>query len=246
MKRNYDLISDYLVINQLINKQKSYYINNNIYSLKEKGLSKSRNRALEFCNSDIALISDDDVIYLENIEDIITKAFYKNPEADIITFQFLKDENTLYKKNYKEKKIWHNIYSLARVSSVEIAFRMDKIKNKSIKFDENFGLGSIFTTGEEYVFLSDALKKGLKILYLPIPILIHPDQSSGGQFFDNSLLIESKGALFYRIFGLKSYLVSLIFAFKKYKQSNMSFFGFYKLMINGIKKYKGLKEKNEK
>lgn len=236
----------HLIINQLINIENSQYKQDNIFSYKERGLSKSRNRAIEHCSSDIALICDDDVIYLKDIENIITTAFNNNPKADIITFQFLKDEKNLYKKNYKKEKFWHDIYSLARVSSVEIAFRVNKIKSKNIKYDEHFGLGSAFPTGEEYIFLTDALKNDLKILYLPIPILIHPDESSGGQFVNNPLLIESKGALFYRIFGVKSYFITFLFALKKYKAANITLVQFYKLMFQGIKKYKKLKVSNGK
>lgn len=240
-KRDYKLGIPHIIINQLNKKSQSEYSQNNVYTYKEKGLSKSRNKALSHAKRDIALISDDDVRYLDNIGIIVNKAFKENPEADIITFQFMKDDNTLYKNNYKKEKFWHDIYSLARVSSVEIAFRVDKIKENNIKFDQNFGLGSLFPTGEEYIFLSDALKKGLKILYIPIPILVHRDVSSGGQFFDNTLLVESKGALFYRVFGIKAYFVSFVFTYRKYKTANMGLIKFYRLMLSGIKKYKELK-----
>lgn len=240
-KRDYKLGIPHIIINQLNKKSQSDYILNDVYSYKEKGLSKSRNKALFHADKTIALISDDDVDYLDDIEYIISKVFEDNPSADIITFQFLKDNYTLYKKNYKKEKFWHDIYSLARVSSVEVAFRVDKIKNNNVKFDQNFGLGSLFPTGEEYIFLSDALKKGLKILYVPIPILVHRDISSGGQFIDNTLLLEAKGALFYRIFGTKAYFVSFAFAYRKYKTANIGLIKFYRLMLSGIKKYKELK-----
>lgn len=68
MKRKYMPKCKYLVKNQLINKDNSDYELSNVYSFKEKGLSKSRNKALELCDSDIALISDDDVVYVDNIE----------------------------------------------------------------------------------------------------------------------------------------------------------------------------------
>jgi GT2 family glycosyltransferase len=238
LDRTYLPLADYMVVNQLLNKEASSYSQTNLFSYKERGLSKSRNRAIELCDSDIALISDDDVVYLEKVKETILKAFKENPDADIITFQFLKDQNRLYKTNYQKETFWHDIYSLARVSSVEIAFKVDKIKNLNICYDEHFGLGSTFPTGEEYIFLSDALKKGLKILYLPVPILIHEEISSGGQFLNNNFLIESKGALFFRIFGSKAYFISLVFAFRKYKLSNIGFIKFYKLMLDGIMQYK--------
>jgi glycosyltransferase involved in cell wall biosynthesis len=238
LDRAYVPPADHIIVNQLLNKEKSAYSKANFFSYQEKGLSKSRNRAIKHCDSDIALISDDDVDYFENVQEIVIKAFEKNPDADIITFQFLKDDNTLYKTNYKKETFWHDLYTLARVSSVEIAFKVDKIKNLNIYYDEQFGLGSTFPTGEEYIFLSDAFKKGLKILYVPVPILIHKEISSGGQFLNNDALIESKGALFFRIFGSKAYLISLVFAFRKYKLSNVGFIKFYKLMLDGISKYK--------
>ncbi|RXJ95887.1 hypothetical protein CRU94_04550 [Arcobacter sp. AHV-9/2010] len=238
LNRKLALPFNHLIINQLVNKQTSDYQQDNLISVMEKGLSKSRNRALEHCTSDIALISDDDVEYVDDLEYIILKAFKENPDADIITFQVKTPDGEFFKDNYKDKSFYHNQKTIMRVSSVEIAFRVDKIKKNCIKFDEDFGLGTNYPTGEEAILLSDALKKGLKILYIPLPIVIHPKESSGGMFKNNPKLLEAKGAMFFRIFGLSGYFISFLFAIKKYKMSNNSLLGFYKLMLQGIKEYK--------
>ena len=238
MKRKYIPKCEYLLINQLINKDNSDYKLSNVFSFKEKGLSKSRNKALELCDGDIALISDDDVEYVENLQEIIIRAFEENRDADIITFQVKIPDGKLFKENYKNFKFTHNIKTIMRVSSIEIAFRINSIKEKNLQFDESFGLGTQYPTGEEAIFLYDAMRKGLKIIYLPIPIVYHPKESSGGMFKNNPILIKAKGAMFYRIFGIKSYLISLLFACKKYKISNYSFFEFFSYMLEGIKKYK--------
>ena len=57
-----------------------------IFSYKEKGASKSRNRLLEKAEGDICIFSDDDTKYVEDYEEIIKKEFKNNPEADIIIF----------------------------------------------------------------------------------------------------------------------------------------------------------------
>ena len=57
-----------------------------LLSFKEKGLSKSRNKALANSVGDIAILCDDDVIYVDNYEKIIKDAYEKNPDADIIAF----------------------------------------------------------------------------------------------------------------------------------------------------------------
>lgn len=235
-----DIVLDkkYLIINQVNDNYKSNYKASNIFSIKEKGLSKSRNKALELCDGDIALISDDDVEYVENLQEIIIRAFEENRDADIITFQIKTPDEKLFKENYKIFQFTHNIKTIMRVSSIEIAFRVKSIKENKIKFDEKFGLGTNYPTGEEAIFLYGAMKKGLKIIYVPIPIVYHPKESSGGMFKNNPILIKAKGAMFYRIFGIKSYLISLLFAYKKYKMSNYSFFEFFSYMLEGIKKYK--------
>ncbi|MBS9766979.1 MAG: glycosyltransferase family 2 protein [Flavobacteriaceae bacterium] len=221
-----------VVVNQLIRKEQSDYDRANVFSYKEKGLSKSRNRAIEKAtNADICLICDDDVQYKQNVDKIITQAFTENPDADIITFQIETPNNQKY-KNYREQKFKHNKRSVLQVSSVEITFRRQSILEKKLLFDERFGLGTNFPSGEEAIFLSDALKKGLNIIYLPMPIAIHPRESSGKDY-ENPKLAPAKGALFYRIFGWKSYLLIPLFALKHYKETPYSIFRFIKLMFEG-------------
>ncbi|MGI9533099.1 hypothetical protein, partial [Lutimonas sp.] len=135
---------------------------------------------------------------------------------------------------------WMNQRAIMKVSSVEIAFRSDSILKNNLKFDEKFGLGSTFPTGEEAIFLSDALKKGLKIKYVPIPIVQHPKESSGYNYTNNYSLIMGKGAMLCRIFGWKAYVISIAFALKKYKLSSISLIKFIQIMFEGISSYKRL------
>jgi len=204
-----------------------------------KGLSKSRNQAIEQNSSDIALISDDDLEYKEDIEKIILEAFTNNSNADIITFQVQTPDGLAYKQ-YKPNSFWHTQKSIMSVSSVEIAFKKASIEKGSLRFDEKFGLGSDFPTGEEIIFLSDALKMGLKILYIPIPIVVHPQESSGKNY-DNPKLIEAKGAMFYRLFSFLGYGASWLFTLKKYKSSPYSKMQFFALMHKGIRNYRSIK-----
>jgi glycosyltransferase involved in cell wall biosynthesis len=240
--RNLDIIPSFLIINQLIKKNKSLFSMNNLISYSERGLSKSRNKALKNSSSDICLISDDDLIYKRDIENIILQSFEDYKDADIITFEVETPNGRPYKK-YKNKVFWHTKKTLMRVSSVEIAVRRKSIVNSKLKFDEDFGLGSIFPTGEEVIFLMDAMRKKLKILSIPIAIVLHPIESSGKNY-SNTNLIVAKGAVFYRVFGFFSYLICILFAVKKYKSSNKGFLKFLSLMYVGICRYRGVKNVN--
>ncbi len=234
-KKSKSVPAEYLLINQY-DKEPIKIDEKNIFNFKEKGLAKSRNHAIENANSDICLISDDDLTYMDNVEQIITNAFYEHGNADIITFQLQTPDGDMYKK-YKPQKFWHTQKTLMGVCSVEIAFKLKSINKIKLRFDEKFGLGSEFPTGEEIIFLTDALKKGLKILYIPKPIVIHPLETSGKDY-TNISLIEAKGAMFYRIFGILGYIASLLYAYKKYKFSPFSFKEFSFMIVNGIKNYR--------
>lgn len=228
---NFENIPDYTVINQCSVETKIPKIKEfiNVY---EKGLSKSRNRAIKEAAGDILVITDDDTIFLKDADKIIRNAFEENSDADIITFQIQKEDGQSFKK-YSEKPYVHNILSLMRVSSIEIAFRKKSLVEAGIVFDERFGLGTEFPTGEEIIFITDAFKKGLKIKYIPVPIVIHPTQHSGAEF-DNEKLWIAKGAMFYRIFTGWSWIVILLFAFKKRSNTSFSYLKLIRLMFGGI------------
>ena len=65
------------------------------------------------------------------------------------------------------------------VSVVEIAVRIDKIREKKIWFDERFGSGNKLIIGsEESVFILDCIKAGLNVWYFPLYIVRHPFAST--------------------------------------------------------------------
>ncbi|MEA1880602.1 MAG: glycosyltransferase family A protein, partial [Campylobacterota bacterium] len=222
-----------LVVNQYTNEP---YVGDAVYNYNERGLSKSRNHALEKSHADICLISDDDLEYIEDLKDTVLTAFKENPSADIITFQVISPDGEPF-SNYKKDTFWHNKKSIMRVCSVEIALRSEVIKGHHLNFDENFGLGAEFPTGEEVIFLSDALGKSLKVLYVPIPIVIHPLESSGSNY-GNMALIQAKGAMFYRLFGSLGYVASALYAYKKNQFSSLNMKDFFLMMLKGIKNYR--------
>lgn len=232
-----------IIINQTDKEIKEEYCLEDkivIKNYNEKGLAKSRNRALYNNTYEFCLLTDDDVIYEKDIREKIIDAFDTNKDADIITFQYKKNHN-IYGKKYKKKEFYHNRFSILKVSSIEIALRSEKINNLNIKYNELFGLGSKYIGGEEVIFLKDCLKKGLKIKYIPIPIAKHPDESSGKKI--EKKIIFSRGAIFVELFNKFYWIFIVIFIIKKLK--NYKGFGrinAMKLMFKGAKEYMKLKK----
>lgn len=174
------------------------------FEFKEKGLSKSRNRALDKAQGDIILFADDDVSFVDDLESKIIRAFEQYPDADVITFRVQTPDGLAYKSSYSDTKFTHTRSSIYKVSSVEIAVRSSSVKKHSIRFDENFGLGAQFKSGEEVIFLNDCLDAGLKVIYVPEVIVFHPLESSG-KVLDASYF-RSKGAIIKRLYGFSPFL----------------------------------------
>jgi glycosyltransferase involved in cell wall biosynthesis len=213
-----------------------------VHSYNERGLSASRNRALAHARADICLITDDDVGFNDGIEQHIVRVFEQYPEADIVTFQAYTPEGEPFKSNYRDSPFWHNRKSIMRVCSIEIAFRRSSVIGAEVMFDEQFGLGAKFATGEEIIFLNDCLNAGLRVLYYPLPIVTHPKESSGGQLAGNPALIQAKGAMFYRIFGLSGLAVSVLFALRKHAESGFGLFRFISFMLLGSISFRSVKQ----
>lgn len=215
-------------------KKNIKFKNYKMYFYQEKGISKSRNRLLQNCESEIGIITDDDISFVADYESLVLDAYKKYNDADIITFNIKIGDKVV--GNYKHKR--HTKISVLGVVSCQITFKTNSIKNK-VKFDERFGLGTNFKSGEENIFLKEALNKGLKIYHVNTILCTHPAVKTTGEIWNDEVII-GKGALSYRLFGkcsifFKLYL--LIFKYSQYKKS-YSIFKFIKLLKQGEMQYK--------
>lgn len=211
---------------------------------KERGLGRSRNMALKNATADICILADDDLEYVPNYEDIILKQFKLHPSADIIAFQ-VEGIGNKYKK-YHQKPRDINYLSSMRISSVEIAFKLDKVKKSKTSFNDLFGAGAKYNMGEESIFLIDCLRNGLKIKYVPVKIAdLHLGNSTWFRGYNKSYFI-GKGAQFTAMSNLFSISLIIQFAIRKHKlfKNKITIFNAIKYMLDGRNKY--LKEKKVK
>lgn len=203
-------------------------------SFDEKGLSKSRNRALEAAQGDICLIADDDVNYIDNYEDKILETYKEYPDADIIAFQVTRI-GKIRTKRFRSEPHVENWFSCMKIGSVEITFKRKSILDRGIKFDTLFGAGAKYFNGEENIFLYDCLRQKMKIVYVPILI--------GSVFCEVSTWFNGYNEEFFRCMGAGYYGLSkkwsyaligqhLIRRYKLYKE-NARFLQILKWMIKG-------------
>lgn len=160
--------SNALIINQC---DQNKYIevekeNGNIrmISTTDRGLSKSRNLALDNSKADICIVADDDLIYEYNYLNIVRQAYKDYPAADIIAFSVPSTNQNRPTSELKEGKV--DFLHSMKLASFQITFKRQTFIENNIRFNELFGAGAKYTCGEENILLTEALKKDLKIFYV--------------------------------------------------------------------------------
>ncbi len=185
---------------------------------RERGLSRSRNRAIALATAEICLLGDDDQVYVPDVCKRVEAAFARFPQADILTFMEKTAPDGVLRKPYPRYPRPHSLGSVWRVRSPEIAFRRSRVREAGLYFDDAFGAGSRYISAEEPIFLTDALRTGLKLLFVPDIISFHPMNSTASRGATNPNLMYSKGAAMQRIYGRLAPIAICAFAAKKMLQ----------------------------
>lgn len=200
-------ISEEETLKDLLNRPDVKYVHQNC-----KGITKSRNLALQKATGDILVIADDDVTYKNEYFELIKSKFQENHDLDIALFQIKTSDVEIPFKDYgiNEFVIRNSLYPIA---SIEICISRKAYEAGRLYFDERFGVGSKKIIGsEETVFLHLAVEQKLKIKYFPYPIVEHPFETTTRRIqinkYDNRLIFVT-GA----VDAIKSKWVSIPKAF---------------------------------
>lgn len=230
------ITSSCIVINQSDKNDYEEYKNFKIYSYNEKGISRSRNKALKHASADILLFCDDDIIYTENYEKIILDAFKKNKKADVIFFN-LDSPNRFVRKNKRNHKV--HIYNALRYGTYNIALRKESISKYNLCFNELFGNKEYYHHGEDTIFIVDCLKHKLRLYASKENIgLVKQAKSSWFNGYNEKYFFD-KGAIFNEISNTFSHLLCLQYLLRYRKSfNNIKFLDAYKIMLKGVKSNK--------
>ncbi len=181
------------------------------------GVAKSRNEVLHNASTEFLLFGDDDVIFLE---DGIRQALHfleMNPRCDMVLSSAIDNEGKLRKKYpIKVRPLTH--FNSAKAATYEMIVRVKSFKDRGVLFDENFGAGAQNYLGDEYIFITDLLKRGGEGVFLPMPIAIHPQDSSGSIWGTQRDLI-ARARIFTRVFGIWAPLIRAAFFLKSADKS---------------------------
>ena len=200
-------------------------------STSTRGVGVNRNLALTYASADICLFADDDVKYVDNMEELVLREFNANPDADVFIFHFETNSIRKQKKYSKTRKC--GLFEKMPWGGFRIAVRLTSLRRANVWFTTLFGGGCIFPSGEDSIWLLDAKRKGLKFYVSKETIgTVSFEKSS---WFDgyNEKFYYSKGVFYSASHSKTRFFWSLYFALRTYKLGNMRFREKMKWMKNG-------------
>lgn len=196
----------------------------------EKGVGLNRNNALMRATGEYCLFADDDMVYEDDYVEKVEKAFQNLKDADVIIFN-LKEENPTRFIIKKITKV--NYFNYLRYGTARIAVKLESIRENGIFFNQCFGGGAKYCHGEDNLFLTDCLKKELKIYAVPeyIATLTEERDSSWNHGYDEKYL-KDQGRLYYAISKKYWKLLCLQDIIRRRKEYKTTIVNAYKKMIS--------------
>lgn len=178
---------------------------------KSRGLTKSRNMAIEAATADVCLLCDDDEQFVPDYEARILDAYKSLPQADVVIFK-MKNRPPSFPDRVMRLKFPKTM----KVSSWQISFRRESLIRSGVRFDELLGAGSGNGAEEELKFLRDCQRAKLKIYYVPTEIAsVGQTVSTWFKGFDETFFIN-RGATTRYILGLPlAFLYGAYYVLKK-------------------------------
>ncbi|MCQ8260023.1 glycosyltransferase family 2 protein [Streptococcus suis] len=237
---------DTIVINQSSTGKVGTIIEQNgqatIVHSERLGLSASRNEAISYAkNEDICQIADDDMIFVDNYKEIVENAYKEFPEADVIVF-YVDLENHAIARSSIPKGRMQYLHAM-RTSSVQISFKKSSLERVGLNFDERFGIGATYGSGEENILLFDALRNGLKLYSYPVKIASLRKRESHWDRSHTPENCRKRGAIYKRMTNYWYWILIIQFAIRKRKQMlpEISLFDNISYMFQGAREFSRLK-----
>lgn len=212
-----------------------------VLSFAEKGVGKSRNRAIDAARGDILLFADDDIVYEDGYAEKVVREFAMHPEADALFFnvQVCEERRTYYNTDYKRVHIWNS----GRYPAYSIAIRRDALNSAGVRFSELFGGGARYSCGEDSLFIRDCLKAGLR-MYRTATCIGREEPRPGGEStwfkgYDEKYFFD-RGVLYAYLYGALAAPMGLRYVYAKRKTMcrDIPWQQAYKILKKGIKEGK--------
>lgn len=148
-----------------------------VVALDSLGVARSRNAAIDLAARRFLLFADDDVaIYLNGV---LAAAEHLARTGAALALGHAVDDRRRMRGRQSPRARRLTLRNSGRAATYLMLVDVAQIRASGVRFDENFGAGVHNYLGDEYIFIADLLKAGLRGDSVPNVFGMHPSQSSG-------------------------------------------------------------------
>lgn len=213
-----------------------------LVSTTDRGVGKNRNKALMNATGEYLMCADQDMIYVDNYVEIVENAFEKCPKADIIVFnlEYLnRFTPTKKRKNTKFKRV--HLWNCMRYGTARVAMRKSAIDKACLSFSTLYGGGAKYSSGEDSLFIREAIRKGLKMYASPFTIAqVKQEESSWFKGYNDKFFID-KGVLIANAFPFLKHALRFYFAYgMRHVSKEYNYRRILRLMKQGFREFKNM------
>ncbi len=208
------------------------------FDFAERGVGLNRNNSLMRATADVCVLADDDVVYVDGYEKIISEYYESNPKADVVVFNFEVARANEQPKHLVTKSQKLTTKKAMRYGTYSITAKTSKLKIKNINFNRSFGGGTEYSCGEDTLFLKDCCASlSVYSTTNKLGTVTHSESSWFSGY--NDKFFFDKGVLYYCINKKLCKILCLYHCFKHRKRyASYGWKNAYKMMKKGIKSVK--------
>jgi len=203
-----------------------------------RGVGLNRNIGLMAASADILLFGDDDMTYYDGLESAVTKAFSELPDADAIVFGLDITQNGVITERRRCDKRRLHVFTSMRYGTARLAVRRKAVVENNITFNQCFGGGCAFSSGEDSLFIKNCLDHGLKLYSHPYVLGTCCKDSSTWFKGYNEKFFYDKGVLVRKLFPRSAYIMALYFGINFKRSTDIGVLQRLKLIYSGVRKGK--------
>jgi hypothetical protein len=144
------------------------------------GVARSRNAAIDHAGRRYLLFCDDDVV--PDVHGVLRAAAHLHRTGGALALGQAVDPDGRPRKRYPREIRRLSRWDTARAATYEMLVDVEQVRRAGVRFDERFGAGATYHLGDEFIFIADLLRAGLRGDAVPFVFGIHPAQSSGSQW----------------------------------------------------------------
>ena len=176
-----------------------------------RGVARSRNAAIRHAGHRYLLFCDDDVEV--RLEGVLAGVDHLRRTGAAIALGRASDGRGVVRKRYLRRRPGRlGLASAGKAATYEMLVDVEQVRAVGARFDERFGAGAEIYLGDEYLFIAEMLRAGLRGETVPYIFGIHPAKSSGSRWTGRDLHVRA--LVLNEVFGRGAPFVRAAFALR--------------------------------